>query len=407
MDLDKIEVLDRSKNNWNVWLDHMQNYLLLKHGGGSEEHDFLCGYTNAHLAWDALKSHHEKVSPIAQILLIQQALAIKYLQSEQLSTMSTLLNDLIRRIYAIGIPKEDDFLTIMMLNAMAEDLPHVRNHITDALATSTSANPYGPFNIRSWLDIEQQLLNTKKSKGGNVTLAATGKGGNNHCSDHVPCATAGLPATPPEIASAKCAAHEAKNTTAPSKSSTSKSTAATGKLGGLRYNTNSESHQAIYMASAPEPTDAPTSSTEFAGLASDMIMPAFICELSDAGEDEYTMLLASVDSLMTSLDWHSHTHPVDFAGLTYKALNQHQCTIVDPSVVPMFLDSSVSVHISNEEGDFYSLCPIPPCSVNGVGGSSIQAIGIRTLCLIVARAPTTRVTHVEDDDEEVFYDCVD
>jgi hypothetical protein len=34
MDLDKIEILDRSKNNWSTWSDHMQNYLLLKHGGG-------------------------------------------------------------------------------------------------------------------------------------------------------------------------------------------------------------------------------------------------------------------------------------------------------------------------------------------------------------------------------------
>jgi hypothetical protein len=32
-DLNKIEVLDRSKNNWSVWSDCMQNYLLLKHGG--------------------------------------------------------------------------------------------------------------------------------------------------------------------------------------------------------------------------------------------------------------------------------------------------------------------------------------------------------------------------------------
>lgn len=33
-DLDKIEVLDHSKNNWGVWSNKMQNYLLLKHGGG-------------------------------------------------------------------------------------------------------------------------------------------------------------------------------------------------------------------------------------------------------------------------------------------------------------------------------------------------------------------------------------
>jgi hypothetical protein len=76
----------------------MQNYLLLKHRGGyllglvlrpdpsvdlvsashwdlnnlciiaalrtcstSEEQEFLCSYTNTYMAWNALKSHHEKV----------------------------------------------------------------------------------------------------------------------------------------------------------------------------------------------------------------------------------------------------------------------------------------------------------------------------------------------------------
>ncbi|KAG1813582.1 uncharacterized protein BJ212DRAFT_1300976 [Suillus subaureus] len=182
-------------------LDKIKNYLLLKHGGGyilrlvacpdpsldpssaghwdlnnlcimaalhthssSEEQEFLCGYTNAHLAWDALKSCHEKVGPIAQILLIQQALVI-------------------------NIPKEEDFLTIMMLNAMAEDLPHIQNHITDALTTSTITNPYGPSHIHSRLDVEQQLLDTAKSKSGDVALAATSKGGSHY--EHSSCGTCG------------------------------------------------------------------------------------------------------------------------------------------------------------------------------------------------------------------------
>ncbi|KAG2155313.1 uncharacterized protein EDB93DRAFT_1080542, partial [Suillus bovinus] len=172
----------------------MQNYLLLKHGGGyilglvthpdpsidpvsaghwdlnnlciiaalrthssAKENEFLRNYTNTYLAWNTLKSHHEKVSPITQILLIQQAISVQYCHSKHLSTTSTQLSDLVRCIYAIGILKEEDFLTIMMLNAMAEDLPHIRNHIADAITTSTSAAPYGPSNIHSHLDVEQQI----------------------------------------------------------------------------------------------------------------------------------------------------------------------------------------------------------------------------------------------------------
>ncbi|KIK32230.1 hypothetical protein CY34DRAFT_19191 [Suillus luteus UH-Slu-Lm8-n1] len=183
---------------------------------------------------------------------------------------------------------------------MTEDLPHVRNHIADALTTSTTANSYGPSNICSRLDIEQQLLNTEKSKRGDVALAATGKGGN-RCSDHVPCGTCGATSHPTkdcfskggamegkrdEVMACKCAACKARSTTtSTNKGPASKPMAATCKPGSLRYDTNghasaylldSKSHQAIYVASAPEPTDASTSSTKFTGLASDTITPAFI-----------------------------------------------------------------------------------------------------------------------------------
>lgn len=58
---------------------------------------------------------------------------------------------------------------------------------------------------------------------------------------------------------------------------------------------------------------------------------------------------------------------------------------MDPSLVPFFLDSGASIHISNTESDFYSLHPVPPRAVNGVGGSSIQAIGIGSIHLIIAK----------------------
>ncbi|KAG1887386.1 hypothetical protein F4604DRAFT_1571152, partial [Suillus subluteus] len=171
-----------------------------------------------------------------------------------------------------------------------------------------------------------------------------------------------------------------------------KPAAATGKPGGLCYDTDgcaylldSETNHAIYIASASESTESPASSTEFAGLASDSITPAFIREISAGDEDEYTTLIASIGSLDTSLDWRKCTRPADFAGITYKAPNQRKRTVVDPSIVPVFLDSGASVHISNDEGNFFSLRPIPPRSVNGVGGSSIQALGIGTLRLVVAR----------------------
>jgi hypothetical protein len=216
-DFEKIEVLDQSKNNWNIWSNELQNYLLLKHGGGyllgiiqqpdgladptgasvwdlnnlciiialhthssTEEQDFLCTNTNAHFAWMALKSCHKNVGPIAQIILIQQSLIIKYKCTECLSTTSTHLSNLVHHIYAISLLKEEDFLTILMLKTMSEDLPHVCNHIADSLAISTSSAPYRPPNIRAHLNVKQQLIDSKKSS--DVVMVATKeKSGHPNC----------------------------------------------------------------------------------------------------------------------------------------------------------------------------------------------------------------------------------
>jgi len=87
------------------------------------------------------------------------------------------------------------------------------------------------------------------------------------------------------------------------------------------------------VASPPESADTPLPSTEFAGLASDAITPAFICKLSATDKDEYTTLVATIDPLTTSLDWCSHTCSFDFTDITYMALNQHLHTIIDLSIV--------------------------------------------------------------------------
>ncbi|KAG2109213.1 hypothetical protein DEU56DRAFT_762464 [Suillus clintonianus] len=175
-----------------------------------------------------------------------------------------------------------------------------------------------------------------------------------------------------EVLECKRAAREANKGTSSSSRAPPKPAAATGKPGGLRYDTggrayllDSETRQAIYIATdqAPDPTPEPES-REFAGLASDTMTPTFIRKLSAVDDHEYTALLAAVEPLQTSLDWRQCSRAVDFAGLTYKAPNQRNKTIVDPSIILFFLDSGASVHISNCETDFFHLRPIPPRVVN-------------------------------------------
>lgn len=317
-------------------------------------------------------------------------------------------------------------MTIMMLNAMSDDLPHVRNHIADALATSTTTSIYGPSNIRSRLDVEQQLIDTAKGQSGDVALLANGKGGNSQggrsktCTEcgrqgHSYCCTncnswghyakdcfgkgGSMEGKWEEVLAHKCAAREGAN----KGSKPAAKPASTGKPGAVHYDTggrayilDSETHEAIYIANppaAPSSSSSDTESREFAGLACDTITPAFIRELSELDNDELA-LYSALDTLQASVDWRECSQPFDFAGITYKAPNQRQRTIVDPSIVPFFLDSGASVHISNTESDFYSLRPIPPRTVSGVGGSSIQALGVGTLRLVVSKGTHITLDHV-------------
>ena len=111
-DLEKIEVLDMAKHNWLTWSEAMLNLFLLNSCGGyilgtvlrpsddtseattnwginnlcviaaiktrctREESHFLQGSTNAHDAWTVLRNGHEKLGPVAQVLLIQEALEV-------------------------------------------------------------------------------------------------------------------------------------------------------------------------------------------------------------------------------------------------------------------------------------------------------------------------------------------
>ncbi|KAG2052939.1 hypothetical protein BDR06DRAFT_972624 [Suillus hirtellus] len=254
-DLEKIELLDHSQNNWGTWSAKICNYLLLKHGGGyllsiimhpdeildpitlstrscTEDQDFLLPFTNTHAAWTALKLHHEQVGPIAQILLIQQDFALCYCHAERFALTS--------------IPKEEDFLMILMLNAMSEELPHGRPH-TATLLDLTAVRP--PTQTVAALVVD----------GGTLLKTAM---------------------------------------------------------------VREEPWRAKRTKSLPN------------GMLR-VISSAFIEELAD---NAFDALFAAID-LQTSINWHKHSCPVNFVGLTYKAPNQHAHTPVNPSVVPFFLDS--------------------------------------------------------------------
>ena len=300
------------------------------------------------------------------------------------------------------------------MNALSDELPHVRDHITDAIVRSSASDPYTPLMAHTQLKMEQQLADSKSTSSGTFVLAATsipkpttgcaaltcavcGKSG------HLKCCT--NPKRPPEHHVShtwpECFSEDGGHAgqceavlleKAEKRCTTGKPGAvATGKLGNIQYDQSGQ----VYLVDPKTNTvfalqDTPSATCaqptrEFAGLASDILIPELVSSLLGYDTDEYDTMYLDTSTLLTSLDWCCYSQPVNLAAVTYKVPNQHALTTIDLSVIPFFLDTGASVHISNCESGFYCLHPVTPHAVHGVGGTAVQAIGIRSIHLVVTK----------------------
>ena len=99
----------------------------------------------------------------------------------------------------------------------------------------------------------------------------------------------------------------------------------------------------------------------------------------------YTVLHLNSD-LHVTINWGSNHRTVDVATLKVEPmpdLSNHPC--LDACANPFYLDSGVTTHISLDRNDFYDLRPINPHAVRGVGGSTIDAIGVGSVRLLIAK----------------------
>ncbi len=97
-----------------------------------------------------------------------------------------------------------------------------------------------------------------------------------------------------------------------------------------------------------------------------------------------------------SVDWRTNTTGNDASGTTVQpaAYTAKRAPISRMGTIPFILDSGANCHISPERGDFKSLNPIPPLTVKGFRGSSIQAIGMGTIEVTMAMGLHLSLTNV-------------
>ncbi|KZT22787.1 hypothetical protein NEOLEDRAFT_1180688 [Neolentinus lepideus HHB14362 ss-1] len=165
-------ILDLHKNNWMEWSHQIDQTLCLSGLGGYIDRHIKApdaslnptGYNN----WVS----NTKAGPLAQITLIEDTFTTHYSASEPYAVTSEHLAQLVHHIWAIGIPTEELFISIIMLNALSPHLPNVWDHITMELAKATDTSPLTPAVIQTHLVFKQQLVNHAKATPSNVNVLA-------------------------------------------------------------------------------------------------------------------------------------------------------------------------------------------------------------------------------------------
>ena len=155
--------------------------------------------------------------------------------------------------------------------------------------------------------------------------------------------------------------------------------------GKIAVNVKDSSGKAFIIHVDPNDISTPTNhiKPEFAGLASDLpesIIPGTTEEI------EWCGWLAFEEEPKASLDWTTHTRPIDIAAISeVSPLQQNKRTPISLEDLPFYVDTGATVHILPKQSDFLTLHPITVRSVKGVGGSSITAIGLGDIKLRIVR----------------------
>jgi hypothetical protein len=137
------------------------------------------------------------------------------------------------------------------------------------------------------------------------------------------------------------------------------------------------SGQAILLASADN--IVPTTVLAAFEASTDPIYTS----MSDADSFKYDTLFLEDHS--TSINWHERRRTVSAGDALIASINTNTCTTLFIHAGPFILDSGATIHISPDASDFFKLKPIPPRTIKGIGGSSINATGIGRIRLCIRK----------------------
>jgi hypothetical protein len=288
----------------------------------------------------------------------------------------------VNRIFQIGLPSQELFLSIVMLNALSGELSNVRDQVATALSNSDQNRPFTADDIRKRLDTEQQIVNSESNRSPPLTaLAARMEKGRRstkvcsnckapgHLADECWQPGGGMEGRREEVLAAKKKRTEHAPGRTGGRSTQPQVTGATSTRfdeRGKAFVLDSTTGEAFYLAKSSSSNRAsPSPTKEPAPLPAEsyLSLPADHIEYKSYHLDE---------DLRAGVDWREvRRSDKDMVALSESSI----------AAAPYFLDTGATVHITPARSDYMTFKTIAPRCVRGVGGSTIEATGIGTVKL--------------------------
>ncbi len=154
----------------------------------------------------------------------------------------------------------------------------------------------------------------------------------------------------------------------------------------LDYDTDVSSFSPLVNIALSLPSCLPTGTADASGLSN----------LSPHDLYAYKAYVAMNGPSQASVNWNANTTGLNTSGIAVCPIAYTaSCPLISRmGSIPFILDSGTNCHISPKHGDFKSLSPIPPLTVKGFGGSSIQAVGMGTIEVCVASRLHLSLTNI-------------
>ena len=366
-------------------------------------------HTTSHDVYEALRSNHQFQGLYAQVHVIKEALKTRF--SPALTPYSHTLNSIDKlheRFIKMGKMDDDQLKIILIMNALSDNCRTLQTAVNEMLQNPLTMSVH----VKQRILREEQLMIRNQALPETTALAATNNKNvrpicanckrPNHRSEF--CIAPGGAMAGKTIDEARAAQDAARGTQRGTSSGRSRNNRIAGLPPPLQANAATPTpatpaatvtiNGQCYVLKTDQ-TTAPATTAPTALAAVSLTDHNEEVSMADYDKEEYMAVLACTDDFRASVDWATHSCPVDTVAIAEQnvATTKHS-PLAHSDELPFIFDTGATCHISPEASDFKNLKTIPHHPVKGLSTTNVYALGIGDIELRIASGHTLRLTDV-------------